>query len=102
MYRLNISFMVEPHAHLAWLAAVRGVLLPILRREGYTDLVLSRVLHGQAEGHYTFSLLVGVESMERYHRLAGPLWQEHLAASGMAPEQGIVWFMSLMKELDDE
>lgn len=101
MYRLNISFIVEPALEGMWLDTMRTALLPRLREEGFGPVALSRVLTERHEGHFTFSLLVEMDSMEEYLRLTGPVWEQYASTASLAFGEGVMWFMSLMKELDN-
>jgi hypothetical protein len=100
MYRLNVSFAVEPAVSDSWTGLMRERFIPLLRGSGFGRLALSRVLHERNEGHFTFSLLVELDDMAAYHRFTGELWSEYLRLSeGISPEN-LVWFMSLMKEIE--
>ncbi len=100
MYRFNITFVVEPAVQERWLDLVRGKFVPALRGGGYGRVALSRVLSAQAEDHFTWSLLVELDSMEKYHDITGGLWQDYLDLAGPLFGDGVVWFMSLMKEVE--
>lgn len=100
MYRFNITFAVEPAAQDRWLELVRGKLVPALRSRGYGRVALSRVLSTQAEGHFTWSLLVELDSMQGYHEITGDLWQDYIDIAGPLFGDDVVWFMSLMKQIE--
>ncbi|MDR2885323.1 MAG: DUF4286 family protein [Rikenellaceae bacterium] len=102
MYRLNISFAVEPDAVTAWTDLMRGKFIPYLRENGFQRLALSRVLTEHHDGHFTFSLLMELDDVAAYRRVTEELWDEYAQMNEMMFGTDVVWFMSLMKEIGNE
>ncbi len=100
MYRLNITFIVAPRVQEQWLSLVGGKFIPALRERGYHKLVLSRVLSAQAEDHFTWSLLIELDSMDGYHDITGPAWDRYAEIAGPMFGEEVMHFTSLLKQHD--
>ncbi len=85
-----------------WLGVMRDGFLPYLASQGFSRVAFSRVLHEQGEGHFTFSLLVEIDSLDDYRRFTGPVWEEYVALAAGAFGEQVLWFITLMKEVDDD
>ncbi len=100
MYRLNITFVVEPPVQERWLELMRSKFIPFLRDAGYDDLTFSRVISVEAVDHLTYSLLVAFDSMVDHQRITRELFNEYTAVAEPLFGVQVLWFMSLMKTLE--
>ncbi len=100
MYLLNISFVVEPPVQERWLELMRSKFIPFLRASGYNDLVFSRVLSIEAQTHFTYSLLMRFDSMVDYERITKELFGQYTAVAEPLFGVQVLWFMSLMKNVE--
>ncbi len=101
MYRLNVSFAVEPHAQQRWLDFMRGTFLPRIGDRGYGRATFSRVISADAADHFTYSLLVELDSMSQWSEFTGPVWEAEYAAVAVPVfADAVLWFITLMKTVE--
>lgn len=100
MYLVNTTFAVEPRIHGQWLRIITENYVPLIESRGYRIVALSRVLSAEAVEHYTYSLLVEAEDIERYKELTGEIFAEYAAIAGPMFGSDVVWFTSLMKKME--
>lgn len=100
MYIVNTSFVVEAAVQERWLELVAKKYIPFLKKQGFGNIVFTRVVSVEADDHFTYSLQVGIEDLARYGELTGSLFDEYRnVADGLFGER-VLWFTSLMKRLD--
>lgn len=101
MYIYNTSFVVEAEVHDRWLTLVREKYIPFLKKEGFEQITLSRVLSVEATTEFTYALQVRVEAIPDYQRLAGELFSEYeTIASGLFGDK-VLHFATLMKVVEE-
>lgn len=100
MYLVNTSFAVEPCMRDRWLEIINEHYIPLLLEKGFVVVALSRVISVDAVDHFTYSLLVEVENMERYKELTDDVFGEYLAVADPLFGSRALWFTSLMKKIE--
>lgn len=99
MYIVNTSFMVEPKAHGQWYVMFTERFIPMLRAEGFEDLVFTRVLSNSGDAHYTYSLQVSVADIPSYQRFMDQIMGEYSNIVLPAFGQNVLHFTSLLKRI---
>ena len=101
MYIVNTSFMVEPSVHDRWLDFIKKQYIPALAARDFRRVVFTRLLSASAEDHFTYSLQVELDDMDRYRQFSEELFPEYTAiATGLFNDK-VLWFNSLLKRVDD-
>lgn len=96
MYRVNTSFVVDGRVHDPWLG-IMGQYVDFVRKNGYPNAVLSRVLSIEAADHFTYSLLVEIETVGEYKTLTEEIFSEYTTIAEPLFGSQVLWFNSLMK-----
>jgi len=100
MYILNTSFMVDYDVHDHWLNTFRNRFLPFLQESGFKDLIFTKVISNEDEGHFTYSLQVTLLDLARYKEYTEEIMQEYAATYFPVYGEKVLWFISLMKKMD--
>lgn len=101
MYRLNITFVVEPRVQERWLGFMKDKFVPYLHEGGYGRTILSRVISVEAVTHFTYSLLVELDSMQSYADFTGEVWKQYAEFAEPLFGVEVLWFMTLMREIEN-
>ena len=99
MYILNTSFMVEYDVHDHWLDSFRNRFLPFLREAGFTELIFTKVISNDNEGHYTYSLQIPMTDLSRYEEFNCEIMGEYGATYRPVYGEKVLWFGSLLKKV---
>jgi hypothetical protein len=100
MYIVNTSFMVEYAVHARWLDTMTRHFLPLVASAGFPDIVFTRVLSDESEGHFTYSLQIPVSDMTGYRRFVHDLLSEYIAVADPAFGEQVLHFTSLLKRVE--
>ncbi|MCD8185438.1 MAG: DUF4286 family protein [Rikenellaceae bacterium] len=100
MYILNTSFMVEYEVHDHWLDTFRNRFLPHLRQLGFTELIFTKVISNDQEGHFTYSLQIPMQDLSRYEEFTGEILSEYAAVYRPVFGEKVLWFGSLLKKIE--
>lgn len=100
MYILNTSFMVDYDVHTLWLDQFRRRFIPFLREAGFNDLVFTKVMTNESEGHFTYSLQVALPDLARYQEFNEQIMAEYAAIASPVFGEKVLWFSSLLKRME--
>lgn len=100
MYIVNTSFIVDYSEDALWREFIVGSYIPMLRREGFEDIVFTKMISDESPGTFTYSLQVGVPDMDRYRRLTGEIFGRYQAQAGKMFGHKVLHFISLLKHVD--
>lgn len=100
MYILNTSFMVEYDVHDHWSDSFRKHFLPFLRESGFGDMVFTKVISNDNEGHFTYSLQIPMADLSRYDEFCGQILSDYAATYRPVYGEKVLWFVSLLKKME--
>jgi hypothetical protein len=100
MYILNTSFMVDYAIHDHWLDTFRGRFLPFLRGAGFENMIFTKVLSNDAEGHFTYSLQIPLADLSRYKEYTEEILREYAETYTPVYGEKVLWFVSLLKKVE--
>ncbi|MFI3321019.1 MAG: DUF4286 family protein [Rikenellaceae bacterium] len=99
-YMLNISFVVEPTIYGNWYSFMYDKFIPFVKESGkYQKVIFSRILSEGVSNHYTFSLLLDLESLDGYHYLNNEIMKEYMEFAEPMFGVKVTHFVTLMKKI---
>ncbi len=100
MYLLNHTFFVDAALGDAWKSFTVSEYVPALRSAGFGKVTLSRVLDEHACDHFTWSLLVELETMEDYATVTGEIFGAFAGRLRECFDSEVLWQLTLMRKDD--
>ncbi|MFI3314284.1 MAG: DUF4286 family protein [Rikenellaceae bacterium] len=99
-YMLNISFMVEPTVYGSWYNFMFEKFIPFVKtKEEFIEPTFSRILSDGVNSHYTFSLLVHLQTLDGYNLFKNEIMHEYSEFAQPMFGAKVTHFMTLMKKI---
>lgn len=100
IYIVNISFMVAPRIHDAWLESLRKEFVPRLDSKEFGTVTFCRVLTDRPEGHFTYSLQIETKDMSGYQRIVHEILHEYSESAHKLFGEDLMYFTSVLKKIE--
>ena len=93
--------MVDQKVHGQWYALITDKFMPLLKSQPlFKKVVFSKVLSASAEEHYTYSILIEIETMEGYELYQNEILTEYIEIAQPMFESKAIHFVTVMKSID--